>query len=168
MLCSCCCCCCRLHAFLIESCRELGKFRLCTCEVHSGTVGGPPVGEEEESGLHNPWGCGPPIVSSSISSIPTTKIPSDSSPHYLPISVFTLLQTERRWRDLLSTRQEGHKSQETNRDSLYVRRCNRKWLIFQKILVFVLILFFFKRLLVCLIKANDYHQTSWMGLTVAV
>lgn len=70
-------------------------------QVQPGTVGGPPVGEEEEGGLGNPWGCGPPSVSSSISSIPTTKIPPDSSPHYLPISAFTPLQTEGRWRDLL-------------------------------------------------------------------
>lgn len=84
-------------------------------EVQPRTLGmggggeGPPVGEEDEGGLCNPWGYGPPIVSSSISSKPT--LPPEAPLTVVPIiclSVVLLLSRHRGdERIYCNTRQEG-------------------------------------------------------------
>lgn len=53
-----------------------------------GAAGRPVLRElgEEEGELSNPRGCGPPSVAPSIPLQDPAKIPTDSIPHYLPIS----------------------------------------------------------------------------------
>lgn len=117
-------CCWCLHAFLIKSCREMDKFRLCTCEVQSGTVGGPLQWETERkgAGLVIPEVVGLPVCHPQSPPTPPPKSPLTAFP-IICLSVALLLPRQKRDEGIYCRLdKKEQKSCETNKDSLYFRQ----------------------------------------------